>query len=190
MDEPVNSLVGEKTTGLHRSTQKNKSVQLAGPTFSQHFPGEPQLYPTKSHVLWLHYFYFNQCPFWFWIITKNLLYLQYFYPFLYVFIWCHYNPRIESPILCQNVLIWQMQQNISYSATEPRLKLAVNVASILCCCIEVDFNGYCFALWLYFETWQLTKQWGSSLFKVKKIRGSDIHLAWPEASSELPDDTL
>ena len=91
---------------------------------------------------------------------------------IFVFTLDHDNPRIESPILCQNVLIWQMQQNISYSATEPRLKLAVNVASILCCCIEVDFNGYCFALWLYFETWQLTKQWGWSLFKVKKIHCS------------------
>ena len=42
--------------------------------------------------------------------------------------------RVQTMVsiaLCQNVLIWQMQQNISYSATAP-LKLAVNVASTLC----------------------------------------------------------
>ena len=39
-----------KTTGSHRSKQKNKSAQMAGPTFSQHFPTQVsphyiQLYP-------------------------------------------------------------------------------------------------------------------------------------------------
>ena len=44
-----------KTTGSHPSKQKNKSAQSAqsaGPTFSQHFPTQPPLYPTRSHLLW------------------------------------------------------------------------------------------------------------------------------------------
>ena len=53
MDEPVNLLVGEKTTGSHRSKQKNKSAQSAGPTFSQHFSTQ-----VSPHYIYLDPIYY------------------------------------------------------------------------------------------------------------------------------------
>ena len=54
-----------KTTGSHRSKQKNKSAQLANPTFSQHFPIQVSphyiqldpIYYDKSSIitLWLYW---------------------------------------------------------------------------------------------------------------------------------------
>ena len=38
MDEPMNSLVGEKLQAYIEVNRKKKLAQSAGPTFSQHFP--------------------------------------------------------------------------------------------------------------------------------------------------------
>ena len=38
MDKPVNLLVGEKLRAHIEENKKINSAQLAGPTFSQHFP--------------------------------------------------------------------------------------------------------------------------------------------------------
>ena len=60
-----------KTMGLHRSKQKNKSAQLAGPTFSQHFPTQ-----VSPHYIQLDPIYYDQVPNW-----KRILVLMMFHYF-------------------------------------------------------------------------------------------------------------
>ena len=53
MDEPVNSLVGEKLRACIEVNRKTNWPYWPAPPFiAFSYPGEPLLYPTRSHLLW------------------------------------------------------------------------------------------------------------------------------------------
>ena len=89
-----------KTKGSHQSKQKNKSAQLAGPTFSQHFP---------THYIQLDPIYYAQNCTFFWIFqiytTKFWLFVFIYFGTLYfvqhVMESCHF-PIKDTAILKQN----------------------------------------------------------------------------------------
>ena len=57
MDEPGNSLLGEKLRAHIEENKKINSAQSAGPTFSQHFPTQE-----SPHYIQLNPIYYGSRP--------------------------------------------------------------------------------------------------------------------------------